>query len=104
VAGPDGALWFTNYGDSSIGRITTTVTPTIVSISPTSGVAGTTVTITGANLSGATRVAFNGTPAAIVSDTVTKILAKVPASATSGHVSVTTPAGTATSTGTFKVT
>jgi streptogramin lyase len=23
VAGPDGALWFTNYGQDSIGRITT---------------------------------------------------------------------------------
>src|SRR5512135_1737336 len=23
VAGPDGALWFTNYGNNSIGRITT---------------------------------------------------------------------------------
>ena len=24
AAGPDGALWFTNYGNNSIGRITTT--------------------------------------------------------------------------------
>ncbi len=23
VAGPDGAMWFTNYGNNSIGRITT---------------------------------------------------------------------------------
>jgi streptogramin lyase len=27
TAGPDGALWFTNFKDGSIGRITTTVTP-----------------------------------------------------------------------------
>ena len=28
AAGPDGALWFTNYGSNSIGRITTTGTVT----------------------------------------------------------------------------
>jgi virginiamycin B lyase len=27
TAGPDGALWFTDNGNNSIGRITTTVTP-----------------------------------------------------------------------------
>jgi streptogramin lyase len=104
TAGPDGALWFANVTISAIGRITTTVTPGIGSFSPSSGPAGTTVTITGQNLSGATKVAFNGTPAAITSDTATQIVTDVPAGATTGHISVTTPAGTATSKATFTVT
>jgi virginiamycin B lyase len=96
ASGPDGALWFTDYGNS-IGRITTTVTPTVSGVTPRSGVAGTAVTITGQNLSGATKVLFNGTPATIVSDSATKVVTKVPAGATNGHVSVSTPVGTATS-------
>ena len=104
AAGPDGALWFTNYYGNSIGRITTTVTPWIVGFTPTSGPVGTTVTITGRNLRYATQVAFNGTAATIVSNTATEIVTIVPAGATTGPISITTPAGTATRTTTFKVT
>jgi streptogramin lyase len=104
AAGPDGAMWFTNPGNSSIGRITTAVTPKIGSFTPKSGAVGTKVTITGQNLSGATTVAFNGIAAIIVSNTATRIVTMVTAGATTGRISVTTPAGTATSTGTFTVT
>jgi hypothetical protein len=104
AAGPDGALWFPNYYNNSIGRITTTVTPGIVGFTPTSGPVGTTVTITGRNLSGATQVAFNGTPATLVSDTATQIVTRVPAGATTGPISVTTPKGTAIKAKTFTVT
>jgi hypothetical protein len=62
------------------------------------------VTITGQNLSGATHVALNGTDATIASDTATQIVTTVPTGATTGPVTVTTPAGTATSTGSFTVT
>jgi hypothetical protein len=48
-------------------------------------------------------VAFNGTPATIVSDTATKIVTKVPATPTTGPITVTTPAGTVTSTTRFTV-
>jgi hypothetical protein len=48
--------------------------------------------------------AFNGTAAIVVSDTATTIVATVPAGASTGSISVTTVAGTATSTGVFKVT
>jgi hypothetical protein len=91
-------------GGNAVGRITTTVTPRIASFTPASGAGGTTVTLTGINLAGATRVAFNGTPAIIVSDTATKVVATVPAGATRGHISITTRAGTATSSGTFSPT
>ena len=103
AAGPDGALWFT-VTNSSIGRIATAVTPAIVSFTPTSGAVRTTVTITGHNLTGASEVTFNGTPAAVVSDTATTVVTAVPAGASVGQVSVTTAAGTATSTGIFSPT
>jgi hypothetical protein len=62
------------------------------------------VTITGQNLSNATAVAFDGTPTTIVSHTATQIVAKVPSGAATGPITVTTPAGTATSHASFTVT
>jgi uncharacterized protein (TIGR03437 family) len=109
TAGPDGAVWFTNSylganENGSIGRITTTVTPQITGFTPTSGSPRTTVTITGINLAGATRVTFNGTTAAIASDTATQVTANVPTGATTGPITVTVPAGTATSKTSFTAT
>ncbi|OWK44285.1 Alpha-L-arabinofuranosidase-like protein [Fimbriiglobus ruber] len=72
-------------------------TPTVTRVSPPSGpvAGGTTVTITGTNLVGATAVQFGGTGAAIVSDMATQIVATSPAgSAGSVDVTVTTTAGT----------
>lgn len=76
--------------------------PTITGFTPATGAAGTTVTITGTNLTGATALTLNG--AAITGFTVvnaTTITFVVPAGASSGTIAVTTPSGTATSTGTF---
>jgi virginiamycin B lyase len=103
TAGPDGALWFTE-SSNAIGRITTAVTPAINRFTPGSGAAGTTVTITGQNLSNATQVAFGGIPATIVSDTATQIVATVPSGAATGQITVAVPAGTATSHASFTVT
>ena len=75
----------------------------IAAVSPTSGAPGTSVTITGANLTGATSVKFNGTSAAFTVNTSSQITATVPASATTGPISVTTPAGTVTSATSFTV-
>jgi hypothetical protein len=78
---------------------------TLTSFTPASGPVGTSVTLTGTNLSGATAVAFNGTAAAsftVVS--ATQITATVPAGATTGTIAVTTPGGTATSAASFTVT
>ena len=98
TSGYDGALWFTNR-DNSIGRITTPNNdPTVTSISPTSGPqgGGTTVTITGTDFTGATKVAFG--PLAATSYTVvssTEITAVSPAQAASTrNIFVTTPSGT----------
>jgi hypothetical protein len=96
-------LWFTNYGNNSIGRITTSVTPAITSFSPGSGAQGAPVTITGLNLGSATAVAFNGVKATITSESATTVVTAVPTGASTGHITVTTPAGTATSAKAFKV-
>ena len=79
--------------------------PTIASLSPTSGttLGGTTVTISGANLTGATSVTFGGVAATnvvVVSDT--SITAVTPArTAGAKSVVVTTPAGIATALNAF---
>ena len=78
--------------------------PTLTGFSPTSGPAGTAVTLTGTGLTGASAVRFNGTAAAFTVSDATHIAATVPAGATSGTVSVVTPGGTATSVSSFTVT
>lgn len=75
--------------------------PSISSFTPTSGVTGVKVTITGTNLTGATAVKFGTTAAAsFVVNSATSITATTGAGAT-GKISVTTPGGTATSAATF---
>jgi hypothetical protein len=85
--------------------------PVVTSFTPTSGGAGVSVTITGANFTSATGVSFNGDPVVnvpvaatnftVVSDT--SITTVVPAGATTGTISVTSPTGTGTSLGAFTV-
>ena len=80
--------------------------PTITSFSPSVGVAGTGVTITGQNFESvphANRARFNGTLATITASTATSISTSVPTGATSGRISVTTPAGQGVSANDFFV-
>lgn len=82
----------------------TTPAPVISSFAPASGLAGTTVTITGTDFTGATTVRFNGinaTSFSVVSDT--QITAVVPAGASTGRISVATANGAAASTTDFAV-
>lgn len=95
-------LTVTDLGtQASTGSVPITITqpaPTISGISPTSGGWGTTVTITGTNLTGATAVKFNNVNATsfnVVS--ATSITAVAPQGAGSGFMSVTTPGGTISS-------
>ena len=94
VTNPAGAGW-------SVG--TFLVLPTITSFSPTSGGAGTQVTIYGSKFLNATSVTINGVAANYTIKSDTKITATVPSGATSGKIAVTTPSGTATSATNFKV-
>src|SRR5204862_4827497 len=66
--------------------------PSVTSLNPTSGVLGTSVTISGANFGasqGTSTVKFNGTAATPTSWSATSIVAPVPAGATTGNVVVT---------------
>ncbi|HOF88553.1 MAG TPA: lipocalin family protein, partial [Armatimonadota bacterium] len=72
----------------------TRVRPTLISFSPTSGAIGTTVTLTGTLLSGATSVKFNGISAtSFTINSDTSITASVPVGATTGKISLTIPDG-----------
>lgn len=87
------------------GGTTPAPVPTITSFTPTSGPAGTSVTINGSNLTGTTRVTIGGTAAAsfsVVSSS--QIRAVVARRSRSGAIVVVTPGGTATSTTSFTVT
>ena len=101
VAGP---------GGTSSSRASFTVTlpvaaPTILGFLPASGMVGTCVTITGTGFTDASEVAFDGTAAtSFTVDSDTQITATVPAGATTGEISVTTPGGTAMSATDFTVT
>ena len=85
------------------GGSTVIPTPAIVGFSPASARVGGAVTVTGANLTGATAVKFNGIAASFTVTSETQITATVPAAARSGKIAVTTPGGTALSPTGFKV-
>ena len=101
---------FTDTASSTFSNEATASTPaalppTLTRFSPTSGSAGTRVTLTGTNFLGATDVLFNEMSALrfeVLS--MTSIRAVVPPGATSGPISVVTPGGTAVSTESFSVT
>ncbi len=78
--------------------------PVIIDFSPPTGGNGDTVVITGTNFTSASAVTFNGAGATFTVDSSTQITATVPANATSGPISVTTPNGTALSSSSFVVT
>ncbi|MEN9637793.1 MAG: hypothetical protein RL077_6197, partial [Verrucomicrobiota bacterium] len=72
-------------------------------LAPATASAGSVITLSGSGFTGATGVSFNGSAATfnVVSDT--QITATVPALATSGAISVLTPAGTQSSFASFTV-
>jgi len=97
VTTPDGT-------DTSTTNFTVTVpAPAISSFSPQSGTFGTSVTISGTALTGATSVKFDGTSATFTVESATRISATVPDGATTGPIAVTTPSGTGTSSEDFTI-
>lgn len=99
------------YSYDSVGNILsiqrrTSAQLAIFDFSPSSGVVGTNVTITGAGFSETASqniVEFNGVATTVTSATLTKIVVKVPTGATTGPIRVTKGAVTATSTKSFVV-
>lgn len=109
-----GSATFTFTADNPICSATTSAltvnlastAPTVTSFSPASACAGSgaSVVITGTNFTGATAVNFNGLSATSYSiNSSTQITATLPAGATTGPISVTTPSGTGTSSSNFTV-
>jgi len=96
-------------GAASSGSFTviaTAAAPAITSFSPTIGVAGSTVTITGTNFDATpafNRVMFGGLQARVTSATSTTLSVSVPPGVRAGKISVFTPSGQATSTADFFV-
>jgi len=100
------------YGTSAFGgainggtlfRLSTGLGPFVETL-PTSGKVGTTVIILGTNLTGTTKVSFDGTAATFTIASSSEIETTVPAGAKTGAVRVTTPSGTLDSNLIFKVT
>jgi hypothetical protein len=89
---------------TSSSNFTVAKVPTITSFTPSSGNVGTSVTIYGTNLTGATSVTFNGATASFSVGTSTRMTATVPSAATSGQITVSTTGGTAISSADFTVT
>jgi YD repeat-containing protein len=84
--------------------VTVSATPTITSFSPTTGVAGTSVTITGTNFqttAANNQTRFNNSFTAPTGSSATTVTAPVPSSTASGRLIVKTPTGTAVSTDDF---
>jgi uncharacterized repeat protein (TIGR03803 family) len=101
------------YGTTTIGgsqdqdggtafSLATGLEPFVITL-PTSRAVGQRVAILGNNLTGATSVTFNGTPATFTVVSSTEISATVPAGAATGPVQVVTPTGTLTSNVNFQV-
>jgi len=80
-------------------------TPSITSISPTSGPEGTTITISGSNFGDSPSVNFGSTSATVANSTASSITTSVPTGLSVGEVDVTVTAGGETSDAiTFEVT
>jgi hypothetical protein len=102
-----GPITVTNFAGSATSTTSLIVLgnpPVITSFSPTSGPVGTTVTINGANFTGATSVKFRTTAVSFTVLSSSKIQAVVPVGAKSGIILVTTPNGFNTSPTKFIVT
>jgi hypothetical protein len=100
-----GRIRVTSPGGSAESAASFTVQvpgPVISGFTPTFGAPGTTVTISGINLTTATRVSFNAVTANFTVQG-NSLVATVPANATTGRIQVATPQGIAESTANFTV-
>ena len=92
-----------DWGFGTVFQFSNGLSPLVETV-PVAGKAGQSVIILGYGLSGTTGVTFNGIAAEFTVESDTHIRATVPAGATTGMVSVDTPAGTLNSNPQFVVT
>lgn len=96
AAGATGAVSVTTpTGTASRTGFTYVPPPTIISFSPTSGPAGTVVTITGTNFTGVSAISFGGTAASSFTPVNSTTATAVVGAGASGNVSITAIGGTA---------
>jgi hypothetical protein len=88
--------------DGTVFSLSVGLSPFIETL-PASSKAGAHIIILGNSLTGSTAVSFNGSAAAFAVVSDTEITTTVPASATTGFVTVATPGGTLTSNKKFGV-
>jgi uncharacterized repeat protein (TIGR03803 family) len=99
-----GPITVTTFSSSLKSDRNFLVMPQVTSFTPTSGVVGTSVTITGVSLTQTTAVTIGTKPASFTVNSDTEVTATVPAGAkTGGTITVTTAGGTATSKAKFTV-
>lgn len=103
-----GNLFGATYGrrvemDGTIFRLSLGIGPFVETI-PSWGNTGAAVKILGTNLTSASSVSFNGTPATFKVVSGSEITTTVPDGATTGNVTVTTPKGTLISNNVFQIT
>lgn len=97
----DGPVTVTALGGVTQPAGSFAVQPSITGFSPQAAAAGTTVTISGSALAGATAVTIAGVPAPITANSYASIKATVPVITAAGPITVTTPNGSDTSTALF---
>jgi uncharacterized repeat protein (TIGR03803 family) len=91
-----------NFGCGTVFDLAVGLGPFVEAL-PTSGKAGAAVIILGNNLTDASNVSFNGTPARFKVISSTEIATTVPSGATTGPVAITTPSRTLLSNVSFRV-
>jgi uncharacterized repeat protein (TIGR03803 family) len=107
VQATDGSFYGTtgfggSYGYGTVFRIDVGLGPFVATV-PAGGKVRSEAIILATNLTGASGVTFNGTPASFTVVSATEIKVAVPAKATTGPVEVTTPSGVLTSNKNFVV-
>ena len=101
TAGPIGVTTPVSTSFSATG-FTVIPAPVITSFTPTAGLAGTVVVLSGHYFTGATQVTFNGTVApAFTVNSATQITVTVPTGATTGPIAVTSSGGQGSSVAAF---
>ncbi|MHB1462820.1 MAG: IPT/TIG domain-containing protein [Armatimonadota bacterium] len=98
-----GKIKVTTAGGTATSATDFKVTPSVISYTPTKGIAGDMITISGSAFTGATGVKFDGVSTEYTVVDYKTIKARVPVGAETGMITVTTPSGTATSSISFKV-
>ena len=104
-----GPISVTTSGGSVTSSVPFYLPPRLTTFTPTTGVVGASVTLTGTNFTGVSSVTFAGANSTTISAPITSLVATqmtvlVPTNAISGLITVTTPGGVITSTGNFTVT